>query len=350
MNITTFFDAAIAAGASDLHLVAGEYPFIRVFGELKKIAGHEEILQNTELAAAVDSILTEEQKKEFAEILELDLAYEYDGTRFRINLHRQLDQFGLAARLVPKEIPSAADIGLEEAIYDLTHLHQGLVLLTGPTGSGKSTTLASMINIINQERAAHIITLEDPIEYIYPRDKKSIIEQREVGRDTHSFHAGLKYVLRQDPNVILIGEMRDPETIAAALTAAETGHLVFSTLHTNSAAETIERIVDSFDTHRQRQILTQLASTLKAVITQQLVPTVDGRQVAAREIMVVNSAVANLIRQNKTEQIPSVIQTSKSQGMITMATALRNLHKAGLIDEQTFKNRSRAGGTSLTYY
>ena len=350
MNITSYFDAAMKAGASDLHLIAGEQPYLRVYGNLKKLDEAAPLLDSVELTKAIYMILTKEQTAEFEELWELDFAYEYDGMRFRVNLHRQLGQIGLAARLVPKQIPSAADISLEEPIYNLTHLNQGLVLVTGPTSSGKSTTLASMINVINQERAAHIVTFEDPIEYLYPRDQKSIIEQREVGRDTQSFYAGLKYVLRQDPNVILIGEMRDPETIAAALTAAETGHLVFSTLHTNSAAETVERIVDSFDTHRQRQILTQLASTLKAVITQQLLPTVDGKLVVAREIMIVNPAVANLIRQNKVEQIPSAIQTGKSQGMVTLDAAIKNLAKQGLIDDQVAKNRSRPATSKLTYY
>ncbi|MBI5621904.1 PilT/PilU family type 4a pilus ATPase [Candidatus Falkowbacteria bacterium] len=338
MDINQFFSTAITKGASDVHLVAGHKPTVRIFGKLQEIDASASALDNAELTKGIFGLLTKEQVGRFEREWELDFAYQVDHTRFRVNLHYQLEQIGLAARLVPKDIPTPAEINLEPVLYELTHLNQGFILVTGPTGSGKSTTIASMLNIINTERRSHIITLEDPIEFIYPK-QQSIVEQREVGRDTKTFHAGLKYVLRQDPNVILIGEMRDPETIAAALTAAETGHLVFSTLHTNSAAETVERIIDSFDSERQRQILIQLGSALKAVVTQQLVPTVEDKVTVAREIMINTPAIANLIRQNKIAQIPSVIQTGRNDGMMTMSAALKNLYNNGLISADVYQHR-----------
>lgn len=338
MEIKPLFVTAIERGASDLHLIAGQPPLLRTHGQLDKLDPAAPVLANQELAQAIYATLTPDQISRFEREWELDYGYQVNGNRFRINLHYQLGQIGLAARLIPASIPSPEDIGLEPILYELTHLQQGFILVTGPTGCGKSTTLATMINIVNKERRAHVVTLEDPIEFIYPA-QQSVIEQREVGRDTKSFYGGLKHVLRQDPNVILIGEMRDPETIAAALTAAETGHLVFSTLHTNSAAETMERIIDSFDSNRQRQILIQLAASLRAVVTQQLVPTVNGRLVAAREIMVNTPAISNLIRQNKVAQIASVIQTSKSDGMVTMNNSLKDLFGRGVIAEATYHHR-----------
>ncbi|MCX6741187.1 MAG: PilT/PilU family type 4a pilus ATPase, partial [Candidatus Parcubacteria bacterium] len=307
------------------------------------------VLENKELTEAIYKTLTDIQRQHFEEDWELDYGHQIDSNRFRINVHYQLGQIAMAARLIPDKIPSGEEIALEPILYELTHLQQGFILVTGPTGCGKSTTLATMIDIINQERRAHVITLEDPIEFLYPA-KQSVIEQREVGRDTRSFYGGLKHVLRQDPNVILIGEMRDPETIAAALTAAETGHLVFSTLHTNSAAETMERIIDSFDSNRQRQILIQLASALSAVVTQQLVPTTDGKMAAAREIMANTPAISNLIRQNKIAQIQSVIQTSKSDGMVTMNNSLKKLFQEGKITEATYNHRLTSSEKIGSYF
>lgn len=349
MDITQYFSVAIKKGASDVHLIAGQKPLIRVNGQIQDLESKAEILNNTELTKMIYATLTKEQIVRLEKDLELDYAYQIETTRFRVNLHYQLGQIGLAARLIPKKIPTAEDINLEPALQDLTRLNQGFVLVTGPTGCGKSTTLATMINMINQERRCHIITLEDPIEFVYPVDK-SVIEQREIGKDTLSFENGLKYILRQDPNVILVGEMRDPETIAAALTAAETGHLVFSTLHTNSAAETVERIIDSFAAERQRQVLVQLAASLRAVVTQQLVPSADGKVAVAREIMVNVPAVANLIRQNKIAQIPSVLQTGKSEGMITMSAALKELNKKGVISAEVYENRRASTDRPGSYF
>ncbi|MFA5358386.1 MAG: PilT/PilU family type 4a pilus ATPase [Patescibacteria group bacterium] len=348
-SVDYYLSKAIERGASDVHLVSSDAPTIRIYGQLERIDKEDGLLDNKELMAEVYKMLTKEQIEKFEEDWELDYAYELKEARFRINLHYQSGQIGLAARLIPTVIPTPEEINLEPTLYELTHLQQGFILVTGPTGCGKSTTLASMINIINQERRCHIITLEDPIEFIYPT-LQSVVEQREIGRDTKSFHAGLKRVLRQDPNVILVGEMRDPETMAAALTAAETGHLVFSTLHTNSAAETMERIIDSFDTFRQKQILVQLAASLRAVVTQQLVPTIDGKVTVVREIMINTPAIANLIRHNKIAQIPSVIQTGKIDGMVTTNAALKNLYNRGIISEETYRNRMVSSDKVGTFF
>lgn len=349
MNIQEFFADAIKKGASDVHLIAGQKPVYRIFGKLQVVDGQTEVLNNQELTKSIYETLTKDQIEKFEKDWELDYAHQLDDTRFRVNLHSQLGEIGLAARLIPKNIPTAQDINMEPVLYEMTHLNQGFILVTGPTGCGKSTTLATMLNIVNQERRSHIITLEDPIEFIYPA-KQGVVEQREIGRDTRSFQAGLKHILRQDPNVILVGEMRDPETISAALTAAETGHLVFSTLHTNSAAETIERIIDSFDSYRQRQILVQFAASLRAVITQQLVPSVDDKVIAAREIMINTPAVSNLIRQNKISQIPSVIQTGRGDGMISMNNSLKALFKAGKISEEVLNNRLTSSEKGGSYF
>ncbi len=336
-TLKSYFEEAIKAKASDLHLVGGEKPVLRVEGELKEI--EDKKLPNKELESAILSLLTAEQKKRFVEELELDLSYEYSGVRFRLNLHQQAGNIGLAARVIPKDIPSPEALRFETVMLDFTKLLDGLVLVVGPTGHGKSTTLASMIEEINKTRKAHIVTVEDPIEFLF-EDKKSLIEQREIGIDTKSFAAALKHVLRQDPNVILVGEMRDPETIATVLTAAETGHLVFSTLHTSSAAEAVERIVDVFEGSKQKQILIQLSAVLRGIVSQQLLATTDGKRVAAREILVNTSAVANMIRENNIAQIPSAIQTGAKDGMCSMENALKALVKEKLIDEETAKKRT----------
>lgn len=332
MQIDKYFKKAIEAKASDIHLIAEQPPIVRLAGELKE--AETAVLPVKVLEAMIAEILTPVQQKKFKEERELDLARAFDGWRFRINLHFQRGLPALAARLISSTIPTPEQLGLSETLYNLTHLQQGLVLVTGPTGAGKSTTLACMIDIINQERRAHVITIEDPIEYVY-QPKQSVIEQREVGDDTLSFGRALKYVLRQDPNVLLVGEMRDLETVQAVLTAAETGHLVFSTLHTPSAAETIERIIDMFEGAKQRQVLVQLASVLKAVVAQHLLPDLHGGRTAAREIMITNSAIANLIRENKVAQIYSVIQTGAREGMISREGAVRQLYEQGVIDEAT---------------
>lgn len=337
MDIDKYFKQAIKEDASDLHLVGAEAPCLRFEGELKQIDKKE--LSPKELEGALMQILNKEQQEKYKKYKDLDFAYVVDGVRFRVNLHQQSSKIGMSARLIPKEIPSPKDLNFESSIMQIPNLLDGLVLITGPTGSGKSTTIASIIEEINKNRNSHIITIEDPIEFLFD-DKKSLIEQREVGEDTKSFSSALKHVLRQDPDVIFVGEMRDPETIATALTAAETGHLVFSTLHTNTAAEAVERIVDVFEGAKQKQVLIQLSAVLRYVVAQQLVSAKDGGRVPAREILINNSAVANLIRENNIGQIKSAIQTGAKEGMVSMENSLKELLKAGWIEEQVLENRT----------
>lgn len=335
--LSYYFEYAIKQGASDVHLVAHEKPVIRVHGELITIS--EAPLGEKELETAVLGLLDQNSKKKFDVEHDLDFGYTYKNTRFRINIHRQEEAMGLAARLVPTDIPSGELLRFEEPLYEATRLIDGLVLVVGPTGNGKSTTIARMIEEINTTRNVHIVTIEDPIEFVF-ESKKALIEQRELGGDTPSFASALKHVLRQDPNIIMVGEMRDPETIATALTAAETGHLVFSTLHTSSAAEAIERIVDVFEGAKQKQVLIQLSSVLRYVIAQQLLPSTNGARVVAREVLVNTPAVSNLIRENNVAQLTSAIQTGARNGMITMEQSLRWLLKQGVISEETAKNRA----------
>ncbi|MBI2459655.1 MAG: PilT/PilU family type 4a pilus ATPase [Parcubacteria group bacterium] len=348
MDISSYFKQAIEQNASDLHLAAGSIPALRISGELIKL--NHGVVENEDLKQAIISLISQRTMEKFEHKRELDFSQEFFGCRFRVNLHYQEGKIGLTARLVPKIVPEPAELGFDEVIYKLTHLKDGLILVTGPSGSGKSTTLACMINIINKERRANIVTIEDPIEYLFQEDQ-SIIEQRELGHDTMSFASALKYALRQDPNIIMLGEMRDQETIASALTAAETGHLVISTLHTSSAAETISRIVDVFPSRQQQQqTLNQLALTLRAVIAQQLLPKLGGGRVVAREIMINNSAVANLIRHNQIGQLYSVIQTGQKDGMITMNKAIGKLLKDGLISQDVARNSQRDLETQASYY
>ncbi len=347
MDISSYFKQAIEQKASDLHLVGGSIPMLRISGELVKLS--QEKLDNKDLKKAIQSLVDEKTWVRFEKEREFDFSKGFFDSRFRINLHFQEGQIGLTARLVPEFIPRPEDLGFDEVLYKLTHMKDGLILVTGPSGSGKSTTLASMINIINKERRSHVITIEDPIEYLF-KEEQSIIEQRELESDTKDFASALKYALRQDPNVIMVGEMRDLETISAAITAAETGHLVLSTLHTASAPETIERIVDVFPAHQQQQVLNQLSSILRAVIAQQLIPKIDGGRVAAREIMINNRAIANLIRRNQIEQIFTVIQTSYKEGMITMNKAIDKLFLSGLISEEVAKSSKRDLETQASYY
>lgn len=347
MDVSYYFKKAIEMGASDLHLVEGSCPSLRISGELIKI--EDKPVPYGQLKYAVFNILEKHEKERLERKLDLDVSQSFFDTRFRVNFHYQGGKIALAARLIPTEIPKPEDIGFNEVIYKLTHLKDGLILVTGPSGVGKSTTLATMIDIINSERRSHIITIEDPIEYLF-QDKQSIVEQRQIGQDTRSFADALKYALRQDPNVIMVGEMRDMETISAALTAAKTGHLVLSTLHTTNAAETVERVVDLFPPQSQHQIASQLSVVLRAVIAQQLLPGIVKGLVCAREIMINNRAIANLIRSNKVEQINSIIQTSRREGMISMNDAIDQLLHKGLIDEDTARNRKRDLETKAVYY
>ena len=335
-DLKSYFKEAISQDASDLHLIGGELPMVRVEGELKELA--DKPLHNDDLLEEINKLLTKEQKARFETEKELDISYAVGEVRFRVNLHWQANNVGLSARVILADIPTPEDLRFEPSLLEMTNLLDGLVLLTGPTGCGKTTTIASMLEEINKNRKAHIITIEDPIEFMF-KDKKSLIEQREVGADTNSFANALKYVLRQDPNVIFVGEMRDPETIATVLTAAETGHLVFSTLHTPSAAEAVERIVDVFEGSKQKQVLIQLSAVLRGVVAQQLLPSKDGGRVPAREILINTPAVANLIRNNEVSQIPSAIQTGAKDGMETMENSVKKLLKEGWITEEIAEHR-----------
>ncbi|MDP3971046.1 MAG: type IV pilus twitching motility protein PilT [bacterium] len=322
---------AASRRASDVHFFVGKKPLMRVDGVLMEIE-EEEQLQANITEELVYSMLSPQRKQRFIKERELDFAYQIpNGVRFRVNIHWERGYVGMVARVIPMQIPTMEDLGMPDIVYELTRLKQGLVLVTGPTGCGKSTSLAAMINLINKERREHIITLEDPIEYIFTSDK-SLIRQREMDRDFLSFSTALKHVVRQDPNIIMVGEMRDLETISAALTVAETGHLVFATLHTLGSSETIDRIIDVFPPYQQEQIRLQLSMELRAVVSQQLVPRVGGGRVAAREVMINTSAVSNLIRENKIPQLQTVLQTSADSGMITLDLSLKKLHDEGLVD------------------
>jgi twitching motility protein PilT len=326
--------------ASDLHLSAGNPPLYRLRGELTRT--EHEPLDHTGIQRMLYGMLTQRQRETFEEELELDLSYSLPGVaRYRVNVYRQRDAMGAAFRLIPFEIKTLTELGAPLQIAQFARLPRGLVLVTGPTGSGKSTTLAALIDIVNTERAAHIMSVEDPIEFLH-RHKRSAVHQREVGGDTRTFAAALKHVLRQDPDVILVGEMRDLETIHMAITAAETGHLVFATLHTNTAPSSVDRIIDVFPPHQQQQIRVQLASSLQGVVTQTLVPTADGfGRAVACEILVVTPAVSNLIREGKTHQIFSSIQTGGSIGMQTMDKALADLVRTGRIRRKDAEDRAQ---------
>lgn len=347
MDLNYYFKQAIDRQASDLHLIEGSIPALRICGDLVRI--DKDPIPFGELKYAIFNSIDEATKERFQRKRDLDLSWEFFDNRFRVNLHYQEGRIGLAARLVTKVIPRPEEARFDETIYNLTHLKDGLLLVTGPSGVGKSTTLAIMLDIINRERSCHIITIEDPIEFVFD-DKQSIVEQRQLGRDTQNFSSALKYALRQDPNVIMVGEIRDLETMQAALTAAKTGHLVLSTLHTATAPETVERIIDFFPPQDQKQISNQLASILRAVVCQQLLPKKGGGLVVAREILINNSAISNLIRSGQIEQIYSVIQTSLNEGMITMNKSIQRLLEEDLITEDTAHNRKRDLETKALYY
>lgn len=340
MEIREILEQAKEQGASDIHIVVGKAPLIRVHGLIKELEGEK--LMPHDAQRLIYSIINDDQQKKFEEKKELDFSFGINNLgRYRANVHMQRGTVAAALRTINTEMPDIRKLGLPQSILNFTEFKNGLVLVTGPTGSGKSTTLASMINTINQTRGEHIITVEDPIEHLH-RHKKSIIEQREIGTDTESFVAALKYVLRQDPDVILIGEMRDLETIESALTAAETGHLVFATLHTNDAAQTIDRIVDVFPTNQQAQIRLQLSNVLRGVISQQLITTADQKsRVLACEILVNTSAVANLIRESKTHQVYSMIETGTKFGMRSMDTSLKELYEKRYISYDEMAKRLR---------
>jgi len=317
--------------ASDVHLRAGSPPRLRIDGSLVQVKG---LVPSAEMMRDFfQSMLSIEQYKHFERVLELDFSYDLSGIcRMRINLYQERGAFCAAIRIVPEKIPSMEEIGLPAACTELTRLDRGLVLVTGPTGSGKSTTLAAMISHINATRPCHILTIEDPIEYYY-EEKRAFISQRELDRDTRTFTAALRHSFRQDPDVVLLGEMRDQETMQTAITLAETGHLTFSTLHTGDAAQTLNRIVDVMPPHQRDQVRTQLSNSLAAVISQRLLTRRDQKgRVAVHEVMICNRAIRNLIREGKTNQILSAIQTGVEEGMVTMNAALADLVRRGIVD------------------
>lgn len=337
MNIKKIFEEAVGRKASDIHLTVGLPAMLRIDGELVESEKKEEISKK-EMEQAVFSLISEEQKKDFVNIRELDFGINIDGARFRVNMYYERDNVGLVARVINETMPTLEELSMPDVITNLLKLKQGLILVTGPTGCGKSTALASMINHINSSRRCNIVTMEDPIEYIFKPDK-SIVVQRQLGNDTLSFANALKHVLRQDPDVIMVGEMRDLETISATITLAETGHLVLATLHTYSAAQTIDRIIDIFPPHQQNQVRMQLSMTLVAVISQRLIGNVEGKLVAAREILINTPAVSNLIRENKVAQIRTVIETSSREGMTSMDQDLKRLYKEKIITKEAAQSQ-----------
>ena len=324
----------VARRASDLHITAGAPPMVRVRGRLVGVEGYPR-LTPTDTREVVYSILTNDQRQKLETEWQIDFAYSVPGhARFRVNAYFQRSAIGAAFRLIPADIVSIDDLGLPTAVHDFTKKPRGLVLVTGPTGSGKSTTLAALVDLVNSTRTDHIMTVEDPIEFLH-KHKNCIVNQREVGADTHGFAPALKHVLRQDPDVILVGEMRDLETIGTAITAAETGHLVFATLHTQDAPQTIDRIIDVFPPHQQQQVRVKLSTTLQGVVTQQLIPTADGKgRAVACEVMVATPAIRNLIREGKVHQIYSSMQAGGRYGMQTMDMSLAQHVKSGRITQQ----------------
>jgi len=345
ISIRELLQKVIELGASDMHIVVGAPPMIRLNGELEPMHGYP-TLNAEDTQEIIYSVMNEEQISAFESEKECDLSFGIDGlSRFRLNVYRDRGSVVGAFRAIPFAISTFQELGLPRVVADFAFRPVGLVLVCGPTGSGKSTTLAAIIDRINRERNSHIITVEDPIEFLHSH-QQSVVNQREVHADTKSFANALKYVLRQDPDVILIGEMRDPETISAALTTAETGHLAFATLHTNDALQTINRIVDVFPSGQQDQIRTQLSFVLEGVLVQQLVPRADGMgRALAMEIMVPNTAIRSLIRSQKLEQIPSMIEIGTGEGMMTMNQSLYRLMRRGVITmDMALKRTSDPGG------
>jgi len=338
IGIPELLEQTIARDASDLHLTTGSHPIVRVNGALTRMEEYPTLMPE-QLQRMIFGILTQKQRERLEQDLELDVSYSLPGRgRFRVNVYFQRDAIGAAFRMIPFEIKSIEELQLPRQVEDFARLPRGLVLVTGPTGSGKSTTLASLVDVVNSEKDLHIMTVEDPIEFLH-RHKRCMVNQREVGHDTHSFSEALKHVLRQDPDVILVGEMRDLETISTALTAAETGHLVFATLHTQDAPQTIDRIIDVFPPFQQQQVRVQLASSLQGVVTQTLLPRADKRgRVPSTEVLVVTPAVRNLIREAKIHQVYTTMQAGGKFGMQTMDQNLVDLVRKGLITYETASN------------
>ncbi|HVA10786.1 MAG TPA: type IV pilus twitching motility protein PilT [Candidatus Dormibacteraeota bacterium] len=336
-RIEILLDEVVKKKASDLHLQVGLPPMLRVDGALVAVSGADPLNEEA-IETLLFAILDEDQKQILLKDKEFDFSFAYgDLGRFRVNAFHERGNLAAALRLIPNEILSIEQLGLPEIVNKFTKYPRGLVLVTGPTGSGKSTSLAAMVNEININESRHIITIEDPIEYTH-KSKKSVIVQREVHYDTYSFSAALRSALREDPDVVLIGEMRDLETIASAITIAETGHLVFATLHTNGAAQSIDRMIDVFPPHQQPQIRAQLSNILMAIASQRLIPTIGGGRIAAAEILIATPAVRNIIREGKTHQLEAVIQTGSEYGMQSMDKTLVNLIHAGSITYDEARN------------
>ena len=341
LPLNVLLQRLVEARGSDLHLASGSPPIMRIHGELRAMPDMAS-LNGSEIREMVYAILGQKQRERFETDLELDTSYSLPGSgRFRVNVFLQRDAVGAVIRAIPFDIVPFDQLGLPASVKPFAELPRGLVLVTGPTGSGKSTTLASLVDIINREKAVHIMTIEDPIEFLHTH-KRAVVNQREVGEDTHSFSEALKHVLRQDPDVILVGEMRDLETISTALTAAETGHLVFATLHTQDAPQSIDRIIDVFPAHQQQQIRVQLAASLQGIVTQQLLPVAGGNgRVVAAEVLVATSAIRNLIREGKTHQIYSMMQAGRKHGMVTMDQELARLVRAGRVSLELALERAQ---------
>ncbi len=343
MTIEELLQITIQRNASDLHLIAYTEPTLRIHGILTPVPQSKPLMPD-EVEALIMALVTEEQKELLIANKELDFSFALgEVARFRVNAYYQKGYISAALRMLPLKIRNLDELQLPPILHKFTELVQGFILVTGPTGHGKSTTLAALVNEINQNRACHILTIEDPIEYVYPK-AKAFVSQRELHLDTHSWDVALRGALREDPDVVLIGEMRDYETIESAITIAETGHLVFSTLHTNSAAQAIDRIVDVFPEHQQDQIRLQLASTLEAIVSQRLIPSLNGERIVVNEILLANSAVKTIIREGKTHLLDNVIQTNSEIGMESMESALARKVRSGTISlqvAQTYSNKAK---------
>ena len=332
-ELEEILDRAIKNGATDIHLSSGSNPFYRINGSLTHLRKNF-ILSDENTKGFAFSLLTEESQEKFLSQRDIDLSFTYkDKARFRVNIYYQMGKINVSLRLIPTQIRTIEDLKLPQICYQFAKASQGFFMMVGPSGHGKSTALAAIIDEINHTRYDHIITIEDPIEYIFKQDK-CLIDQREVGQDVQNFHRGLREAFRQDPDVIMIGEMRDPETISSAVTAAETGHLVLATLHTNTASQTIDRIIDTFPPHQQAQIRMQLSANIIGIISRRLIPCLKGGVINAVEVMIANSAVRNLIREGKNHQIDMVIETSSEQGMISLNHSLADLVEQGLISKE----------------
>lgn len=334
MNLHTLLELTLSKKASDLHLIVGITPVLRVNGQLENVV-HEAPVTPEEMSAELKKFMTNEQFERLSVNREIDLSINFsDKARFRVNVYTQRGNLAAAFRLIPSVIPTMDELALPKMVHNFVNLRQGFVLVTGPTGQGKSTTLASVLNEINKTRGCHIVTIEDPVEFVLKPDR-AIISQREMGTDTHSWSIALRSVLREDPDVVLVGEMRDYETIASALTIAETGHLVFATLHTNSAAQTVDRIVDVFPHEQQDQVRLQLSQVLAAVFSQRLIPSTNGGLVLAYELMTASNAIKTAIREGKSHQIDSMIQTSSESGMNTLESSLAQLVNSSVVSYDT---------------